>query len=426
MSSVAIQESIISPPPTLQQESITTESNMDANLELSASTGPTAADLSSKSDSSPEPYQLEPDAEPVMPNLSDMPLHEWIAALTHPVTGQFPNGITTRMMDALVKQLGVTEFPSADRRRYHTIWKSIGHFAVHLSEAARKGRVRRVSLGTYMGLFRHGEADFQNGTIAEVPDAAINTEPYQSRPFARTVSSSKRKSFLPQRHPFGVGSSKRVCASADTPAGDTTLQNDRPPSCNSIDGGSGSSTDGCPVNQLGEKILNRRKGRKFKKGPAGASSNGSGVGKQPKAVKQFSSTSADTIPKLSKEVENENKFASLVCKSNILNRGRREEFDEFGLPSLLKIEPNLKTATVESIGSLSSQDIARLCEKVGFDEEAKALFREEVDGTALLLLTREDIVNNLGLRLGPALKLHRFVRMLQQIAKGSMNRSGAA
>lgn len=111
--------------------------------------------IDTPNNSSPEAEQEseKPNVELAAPNLSDMPLHEWIAALTHPATGQYPNGITTRMMDSLVKQMGVCQFPSPDRRRFHNVWKTVGHFAVFLSEAARKGRIRRISLGTYKGIF---------------------------------------------------------------------------------------------------------------------------------------------------------------------------------------------------------------------------------------------------------------------------------
>lgn len=38
---------------------------------------------------------------------------------------------------------------------------------------------------------------------------------------------------------------------------------------------------------------------------------------------------------------------------------------------------------------------------------------QAIDGNALLLLSRADVLSSLGLKLGPALKLYRQVRVLQ-------------
>ena len=39
---------------------------------------------------------------------------------------------------------------------------------------------------------------------------------------------------------------------------------------------------------------------------------------------------------------------------------------------------------------------------------------QEIDGLALILLEREDILENLGLRLGPALKVFELVKKLKE------------
>ena len=41
------------------------------------------------------------------------------------------------------------------------------------------------------------------------------------------------------------------------------------------------------------------------------------------------------------------------------------------------------------------------------------LILQEIDGTALTLIEREDLVMNLGLRLGPAIKMFEHVKMIQ-------------
>ncbi|KAL1498239.1 hypothetical protein ABEB36_009070 [Hypothenemus hampei] len=48
-----------------------------------------------------------------------------------------------------------------------------------------------------------------------------------------------------------------------------------------------------------------------------------------------------------------------------------------------------------------------------FPEEAKVFKEQEIDGRSLLLLKRLDVLTNLNLKLGPALKIYRHVTMLQ-------------
>ncbi|XP_018579889.1 PHD finger protein 10 isoform X2 [Anoplophora glabripennis] len=48
-----------------------------------------------------------------------------------------------------------------------------------------------------------------------------------------------------------------------------------------------------------------------------------------------------------------------------------------------------------------------------FPEEAKVFKEQEIDGRSLLLLTRIDVLTNLNLKLGPALKIYRHVTKLQ-------------
>lgn len=48
-----------------------------------------------------------------------------------------------------------------------------------------------------------------------------------------------------------------------------------------------------------------------------------------------------------------------------------------------------------------------------FPEEAKVFKEQEIDGRSLLLLKRMDVLTNLNLKLGPALKIYRHVTMLQ-------------
>jgi len=49
---------------------------------------------------------------------------------------------------------------------------------------------------------------------------------------------------------------------------------------------------------------------------------------------------------------------------------------------------------------------------LGFNRTAQILLDNNVDGMALLLLRREDILDKLALKMGPALKLYAFLTRL--------------
>lgn len=51
---------------------------------------------------------------------------------------------------------------------------------------------------------------------------------------------------------------------------------------------------------------------------------------------------------------------------------------------------------------------------LGFNQTAKFLLDNQVDGIALLLLRRKDLVQRLSLKLGPALKLHAFLTRIRK------------
>ncbi|KAM9325487.1 sterile alpha motif domain-containing protein 13 [Gastrophryne carolinensis] len=50
----------------------------------------------------------------------------------------------------------------------------------------------------------------------------------------------------------------------------------------------------------------------------------------------------------------------------------------------------------------------------GFEEQASAFREQEIDGKSLLLMTRNDVLTGLSLKLGPALKIYEYhVKPLQ-------------
>ncbi|XP_020897473.1 histone acetyltransferase KAT6B isoform X2 [Exaiptasia diaphana] len=59
-------------------------------------------------------------------------------------------------------------------------------------------------------------------------------------------------------------------------------------------------------------------------------------------------------------------------------------------------------------------DVMKFLESVGFPQEAKNFGDQEIDGKALLLMSRNDVLTGMALKLGPALKIYVHVSKLQK------------
>ncbi|XP_031574641.1 histone acetyltransferase KAT6A-like isoform X2 [Actinia tenebrosa] len=59
-------------------------------------------------------------------------------------------------------------------------------------------------------------------------------------------------------------------------------------------------------------------------------------------------------------------------------------------------------------------DVIMFLESVGFSQEAKNFAEQEIDGKALLLMSRNDVLTGMSLKLGPALKIYVHVSRLQK------------
>uniref|UniRef100_A0A7N5K297 Sterile alpha motif domain containing 13 n=1 Tax=Ailuropoda melanoleuca TaxID=9646 RepID=A0A7N5K297_AILME len=59
-------------------------------------------------------------------------------------------------------------------------------------------------------------------------------------------------------------------------------------------------------------------------------------------------------------------------------------------------------------------DVVNYFRTAGFEEQASAFQEQEIDGKSLLLMTRNDVLTGLQLKLGPALKIYEYhVKPLQ-------------
>ncbi|XP_069497706.1 sterile alpha motif domain-containing protein 13 isoform X3 [Ambystoma mexicanum] len=53
-------------------------------------------------------------------------------------------------------------------------------------------------------------------------------------------------------------------------------------------------------------------------------------------------------------------------------------------------------------------DVYSYFKAAGFEEQARAFQEQEIDGKSLLLMTRNDVLTGLALKLGPALKIYEY------------------
>lgn len=59
-------------------------------------------------------------------------------------------------------------------------------------------------------------------------------------------------------------------------------------------------------------------------------------------------------------------------------------------------------------------DVVNYFKATGFEEQANAFQDQEIDGKSLLLMTRNDVLTGLSIKLGPALKIYEYhVKPLQ-------------
>lgn len=62
----------------------------------------------------------------------------------------------------------------------------------------------------------------------------------------------------------------------------------------------------------------------------------------------------------------------------------------------------------------SVQDVHDWLVREGFSREAQAFKEQEIDGACLLLMKRMDVLTGLGIKLGPAVKIHSRILRFQE------------
>ncbi|XP_043733958.1 sterile alpha motif domain-containing protein 13 isoform X4 [Cervus elaphus] len=87
---------------------------------------------------------------------------------------------------------------------------------------------------------------------------------------------------------------------------------------------------------------------------------------------------------------------------------------EFGVISLLHSISSMENGRPPDPADWAVMDVVNYFRMAGFEEQASAFQEQEIDGKSLLLMTRNDVLTGLQLKLGPALKIYEYhVKPLQ-------------
>nr|DBA33667.1 TPA: hypothetical protein GDO54_001313 [Pyxicephalus adspersus] len=78
--------------------------------------------------------------------------------------------------------------------------------------------------------------------------------------------------------------------------------------------------------------------------------------------------------------------------------------------------PEVSAYSAKTVTKWTAEEVAQFVQQLpGCTEQASVFKEEQIDGVAFLLLTRNDLVKILGLKLGPALKIHNSILMFNNL-----------
>lgn len=85
-------------------------------------------------------------------------------------------------------------------------------------------------------------------------------------------------------------------------------------------------------------------------------------------------------------------------------------------PPVIDTENAAVSDEIGDVVEWSATDLSTYFKDKGFEEEAKIMENQEVDGKSLLLMSRLDVLKGLKLKLGPALRMYtNHVQPMKQI-----------
>lgn len=77
---------------------------------------------------------------------------------------------------------------------------------------------------------------------------------------------------------------------------------------------------------------------------------------------------------------------------------------------------SLLPADLGPIHGWSSEEVEKIISLLGFQDAAKIFREQDIDGSSLLLMERDDLISGMSIKLGPAVKLYHRIRYMQQHA----------
>lgn len=114
--------------------------------------------------------------------------------------------------------------------------------------------------------------------------------------------------------------------------------------------------------------------------------------------------------------------SSSISEEAILPIKRNDTIAREGMDKIfLNLQPSIDEIALEFPGIRNKpdhwtpQDVESFIKVIGFPEQAASFREQEIDGIALLLLKRVDILTGMSLKLGPALKIYGQIQRLQTI-----------
>ncbi|XP_078500889.1 sterile alpha motif domain-containing protein 13 isoform X1 [Lissotriton helveticus] len=119
---------------------------------------------------------------------------------------------------------------------------------------------------------------------------------------------------------------------------------------------------------------------------------------------------ATSTSMLSVEMDNKQNGPVDVKKANPgwMKRGKKVTWDGEGVKS------SVENRRPPDLVDWAVADVYSYFRTAGFEEQARAFQDQEIDGKSLLLMTRNDVLTGLSLKLGPALKIYEYhVKPLQ-------------
>ncbi len=99
-------------------------------------------------------------------------------------------------------------------------------------------------------------------------------------------------------------------------------------------------------------------------------------------------------------------------------------------PNSVLLQPRIQSLTLTEVTKWTSRQVSSFltslpCISTDLSRLETKIVEEEVDGEAMMLMTQDDLVNLLGLKLGPAIKVFNALMLIKSNKKSTNNQNQA-